>query len=221
MMRVKADLHIHTTLSSCASREMTPSAIVNEARRRGLGMIGICDHNTADNSGKVRRSAGPWIEVVAGMEITTSEEVHVLALFPDGEAAVSAGRMVKRTLPKIAGRSVLEGATRYTVRETLELIAGHGGLAVAAHVDRSGFGIIGQLGFFPEDAPFDAVEVSPNSLHRWRDYRFRGIPVIAGSDSHYLSDMGRAYTILEVEVSSFEELRKALGSTEGRRFCIA
>ncbi len=36
----------------------------------------------------------------------------------------------------------------------------HGGLAVAAHVDRRAFGVVAQLGFFPRDAGFDAVEVS-------------------------------------------------------------
>ena len=45
----KADLHIHTCLSPCAEPEMTPSAIVRAAKEAGLDLIGICDHNSAEN----------------------------------------------------------------------------------------------------------------------------------------------------------------------------
>jgi len=34
MNRLAADMHVHTVLSPCASREMTPPAIVREAVRR-------------------------------------------------------------------------------------------------------------------------------------------------------------------------------------------
>jgi len=51
-MRVlRADLHIHTCLSPCAQREMVPTAIVKRAKAAGLDMIGICDHNSAENAG--------------------------------------------------------------------------------------------------------------------------------------------------------------------------
>ncbi len=42
-------MHIHTVLSPCASREMTPPAIVREAAEKGIAMIAVCDHNTAGN----------------------------------------------------------------------------------------------------------------------------------------------------------------------------
>ncbi len=101
-MRLAADLHIHTVLSPCASREMRPGAIVRQAALRGLGVIAVCDHNSAGNVEAVRAAAaalpdGPL--VVPGMEITTVEEAHVIGLFPDAAEARAAAREVAAGLP--------------------------------------------------------------------------------------------------------------------------
>jgi len=102
MMRLAADLHIHTVLSPCASREMTPPAIAREAARRELDVIAVCDHNSTGNVGAVREAAaaiagGP--AVIPGIEITTLEEVHVLGYFPDDGAAAEVGHAVTSSLP--------------------------------------------------------------------------------------------------------------------------
>ena len=78
----KADLHIHTCLSPCAELEMSPRKIVREAKRKGLEVIGICDHNSAENVPAVEKNARKeGIRVIGGMEVTSKEEVHILALF--------------------------------------------------------------------------------------------------------------------------------------------
>ena len=78
----KADMHIHTCLSPCADLDMSPRNIIKEAKTKGLDIIGICDHNSAENFPAVERSGNrEGIKVIGGMEITTREEVHVLALF--------------------------------------------------------------------------------------------------------------------------------------------
>jgi hypothetical protein len=51
-------------------------------------MIAICDHNTAGNARATQEAAAGALAVLAGMEITTAEEVHVLGLFPDQEQAL-------------------------------------------------------------------------------------------------------------------------------------
>ncbi|MCX5684822.1 MAG: PHP domain-containing protein, partial [Planctomycetota bacterium] len=99
MKRFLADLHIHTVLSPCASEEMTPPAIVRAAVAKGLGMIAICDHNSAGNVRATQEAAGGRLSVLAGMEVTTAEEVHVLGLFPDAASAASAADEVLATLP--------------------------------------------------------------------------------------------------------------------------
>ncbi len=62
---------------------MHPAALVRGAVARGLDVIAICDHNTAENVRYVIRAAEREpLRIIPGMEITTSEEVHILALLP-------------------------------------------------------------------------------------------------------------------------------------------
>ena len=59
-------------------------------------MIAVCDHNSAGNigrrAGSAARPAGERLAVLAGMEVTSAEECHVVGLFPDAAAAEAAGR---------------------------------------------------------------------------------------------------------------------------------
>jgi predicted metal-dependent phosphoesterase TrpH len=216
-----ADLHIHTRISPCADEEMTPQAIVEASLRMRLGIIGICDHNTGGNTDAVREAAGNRLQVISGMEITTAEEVHVLAFFGDRESLSAMDQMISETLPLQRGRRMLQGATSFSMDEVLELVREHNGLSVAAHVDRPAFSVVSQLGLFPPNAAFDAVEVSAVSKDRWKDFAFGGLPVVVGSDSHFLTEVGTVYTIFEIREPSFDEMRLALKRTDGRRCWIA
>ena len=87
----RLDLHIHTCLSPCGDIAMVPPTIVRRAKEAELQGIAICDHNTAANVTAVRQAgADVGIEVIAGMEVTTAEEIHLLALF-DGEEPTIVG----------------------------------------------------------------------------------------------------------------------------------
>jgi hypothetical protein len=236
-----ADLHVHTALSPCADGEMTPPAIVEAALAEGLGMIAICDHNTARNVAAVQEAAGDRLAVLAGMEITTAEECHVVGLFPAAAAAEAAGAEVGASLGTVdegyetyfgeqhlldargreTGREPLALATATTldVDATVDLVHRHGGLAVAAHIDRKSFGVIGQLGIFPA-AGFDAVELSrhvPAGSEREAEFAVYDLPVLHSSDAHYRSDVGAARTAVTCERPSFAELALALRGLEGRR----
>lgn len=236
-----ADLHIHTALSPCAADEMTPPAIVQAARARGLSMIAICDHNTAGNVAATQTAAGAALTVIAGMEITTAEEVHVVALFPDVDAARAAADEVRGTLPvasdenrrhfgvqqllSAAGEQVgeetrlLAAATPFSLSRTVTLIQSHGGLAVAAHVNRPSFSVLSQLGVFPTEVGFDALEVfaPPGKPAPMAAYARHGLPLLWSSDSHFLTDVGTVRTGLRLEEASFDELRWALRGQGGRR----
>ena len=54
-MQFKADMHIHSVLSPCGDIEMSPSAIVAQAKAKGLDIIGLTDHNTTLNADVTRR----------------------------------------------------------------------------------------------------------------------------------------------------------------------
>ena len=51
-MKLRCNLHIHSALSNCASREMTIARIVEEAERAGLQTIGIADHIDRTDPGR-------------------------------------------------------------------------------------------------------------------------------------------------------------------------
>lgn len=251
-----ADLHVHTALSPCADDEMTPPRIVDRALVEGLALIAVCDHNTTGNVAAVQAAAeraaaagaptGEGLAVIAGMEVTSAEECHVVGLFPDAASAVAAGAEVTGLLPAAgegyaeffgaqhllaadgtrrgAEPAALATATPLAVGAVVALVHRHGGLAVAAHVDRRSFGVVGQLGVFPAEAGFDAVEVSrhvtPDSP-KLAEYAAFGLPLLRSSDSHTLDTLGSARTALRVAAPTFAELALALRGAEGRSVAVA
>ena len=99
-MRIFADTHIHSCLSPCASDEMTPNNIVNMAMLKGLNLIAVTDHNTAGNLRAVLNAAeGTELCVIPGLELESSEEVHILAYFDALENAEALGRAIYPYLP--------------------------------------------------------------------------------------------------------------------------
>jgi predicted metal-dependent phosphoesterase TrpH len=83
MLKVfNCDLHVHTCLSPCAELDMHPMALVQKAIEARLDMIAVCDHNSSANVPYVINAARTSpLKILPGMEITTSEEVHLLAIF--------------------------------------------------------------------------------------------------------------------------------------------
>ena len=237
----RADLHIHTCLSPCSELSMTPSRIVQRAASLGINIMAVCDHNTVEHvdvTAEIAKKRG--IRVIAGMEINSSEEVHILGLFENMADALSMQAVVYENLPgendedafgmqvlvneseEVLGfnKKLLIGATDLSVNRIVELIHGFNGLAVASHIDREGFGIIGQLGFIPEGIEFDALEISCRTS-RAKAHEMFGpyshIPWITSSDAHSLDDIGRSTTWFVMEHSTFEEMRLALKGAEGRK----
>lgn len=99
------DLHIHSCLSPCGDEEMTPYNLVNMAKVMGLDILALTDHNSSLNCPAAARAAEEaGIAFVPGMELTTSEEVHVVCLFPDVDSALAFSGYVAERLPKIKNR---------------------------------------------------------------------------------------------------------------------
>ncbi len=229
---------MHTCLSPCADEQMQAKAIVKQARRMGLDMIGICDHNSAENvAAVVKAGSREGLSVLAGMEITSHQEVHILGLFENESDVMQMQDLVYENLSgesdeesfglqtlvddwdRIVGTNhkLLVGATTLSVEQIVEAIHQRRGLAIASHVDRERFSLIGQLGFIPHGLALDAVEVGqPSSAGR--NY---GYPVITSSDAHFLQDVGRNATSFLLEEPSLEEIRMALRGDNGRKVLLA
>ena len=74
---------------------MSPRAIVEKCLERGVDVIGVCDHNTAENVGAVMRAgAQRGLHVLPGMEINSREEVHTLAIFDSESQALAMQELI-------------------------------------------------------------------------------------------------------------------------------
>jgi len=217
---------------------MHPKALAHAAAATGLDAVVVCDHNSAENAGAlIRAGMREGLAVVAGMEITSAEEVHVVALFPDIDAALRLQRRLYAVLPgenddEACGMQVvvdeegevlafnrhrLIGATTWDVDRVVSEIRSERGLAVAAHVDREGFGIVGQLGMIPDGLALDAIEVSVRTdLPSARMSFGSGRVILCSSDAHRIDDVGRARTFFLLREISFDEIALALSAAQGR-----
>jgi predicted metal-dependent phosphoesterase TrpH len=78
----RAELHLHTVLSPCASVEMIPPLIIQEAESKEINLIAVSDHNAIANIASVMRAAqGSSVTVLPAIELQTREEIHSLCLF--------------------------------------------------------------------------------------------------------------------------------------------
>ncbi|MFN3396029.1 MAG: PHP domain-containing protein [Thermodesulfovibrionales bacterium] len=230
----RADLHIHSCLSPCAELDMTPRKIIKTAIKRGLDIIALTDHNSIENVEVAMKLGDDKVHVLAGMEVTSSEEIHILALFDDIKKAEKMQSLVYDSLPseendeRLYGHQVvvneedevlslnkrlLIGATGMGVEELVETIHIIGGISIASHVDKEAFSVISQLGFIPDDLSFDALEFSYHIKREEAVTRYKGLdrfPWISFSDAHFLQDIGKRVTVLQMDGTSLEHIKKAL-----------
>ena len=89
MKKYYYDLHIHSCLSPCGDDEATPNSIAGMGKINGLDIMALTDHNTCKNCPAFFEAAKRYgILPVAGMELTTAEEIHMVCLFESLEKAM-------------------------------------------------------------------------------------------------------------------------------------
>lgn len=236
----RCDLHVHTCLSPCADLDMYPRAVVEKAIAEQLDVIAICDHNATENVQYVLRSVeGKHLTVIPGMEITSSEEVHVLALFDTLDDLMKIQNIVYDHLPGTNREEIfgcqaivndldevegfndrfLLGATELSLLEIIHHIHGFGGLVIASHIDRESFSIIGQLGFIDPDIPLDALEVTYRTGIRGARSKYPELscfPFVESSDAHFIKEIGQGVTTMFLERGTISELKMAFEHRRGR-----
>jgi PHP domain-containing protein len=239
-----ADLHVHTLLSPCAAVEMIPPLIVRQALARGLDLIAITDHNATANAGAVQRAAaGTRLTVLPGMELQTSEEVHLLCLFDtlaqvsDWQEEVDARMSPSENVPEFFGEQfvvdetggflrretrLLTGSVRIRLEEAVGEVVRLGGLVIPAHIDRPAYSLSAILGFPPPDLLVDAMEISPHTTPAAVRGRFPWLadyPLVQGGDVHHLEDFA-ATTVFSLAALTIGEIRLALHSRDARSCTI-
>lgn len=219
---------------------MFPRRVVERAVAMGVDIIGICDHNSAENVRAAIASAqGKSITVLPGMEIASAENVHILSIFDEIPSVLLLQEIVYEHLPpginkkdifgeqvvidefdRVEGYNtrVLLGPTSLTLKEVVAEIHALGGMAIAAHIDRDEFSILGQFGFVPESLELDALEISITSpAHAVEIYHgIQNFPLITSSDAHELEYIGSEYSPMLLEAPTFDEIRKAFERRNGR-----
>lgn len=237
MSRYYYDLHVHSCLSPCADDDMTVCNIAGMAALNGLQIVALTDHNTCGNCPAFYRAAKKnGIIPVAGMELTTSEEIHVVCLFPELDSAMAFDAEVRMHRMRIANRPDIFGeqlyldendmvtgkeefllppATALSLEDGYALVQKNGGVCWPAHVDRTSNGILAILGDLPETPPFACVEYANGANREIAEARYpalKGKRVLCDSDAHHLWDIAEAehYFELADEPYSGDFVRKQL-----------
>jgi len=216
------DFHIHSALSPCAANDMTPNNIVGMAVLNGLDVIAVTDHNTFGNVESVMKVAAKHnIIVLPGAEIDTAEEVHVLCLFCDLDSALAFENCLSSYYSGFPNRKDIFGdqllfdendnlvgeidrmllsATSISFDNLFALVSEFGGAFIPAHIDRSSYSVLSNLGFLPEYLNIPAVEVSPGGLSKSFLDGNNKIPpntrIVTSSDAHYLWDIAEKWQFL-------------------------
>lgn len=234
MSRYLTDLHIHSCLSPCGDDDMTPGNIAGMATLNGLQIVALTDHNSAKNCPAFFRAAkGYGLIPIAGMELTTAEDIHVVCLFRTLEEALDFDRFVEerrfpiKNKPAIFGRQLLIGdddeiigeedillinAVGISLEEAHREVTSRGGVCYPAHIDRTSNGIIAMLGDFPPEPAFTAFELNDAASHsdclaRYPILSDKALVHIAASDAHYLTDIAEEGFPVDIDDEPYSSAR--------------
>lgn len=242
-MTVKYDLHIHSALSPCGEERMTPNNIVNMALLAGLDIIAITDHNACGNCrAAIEAGKRVGLPVIAGMELTTSEEAHIVCLFPTADDAenfeneVKARQIKIQNEPEIFGhqylmdaddnvigeeKDLLIMATDISSDEVLNLCGRYNGAAIPAHIDKDSYSLMASLGFIDPEMGFGVCEVTDRcdtAEFTKQHPELLGVFFITNSDAHDLGPIGLCPKTLELDNADAESVVKFFaGMTGGKR----
>ncbi len=191
----KADLHLHTNLGDGTA---SPRRVLDEARRRGLKVIAITDHDHMEGAKRLQdlmdREGVADIQLIWGVE-TTTRDGHFLGLF------------VKKA-PRFLSH----------VEDAIAAIKDQGGLCVIPHpmgrlVPSLSRRKIEEL--LARGYPIDAIELynpSPANASARDEVRklneVWGFAETGGSDAHFWQHIGAGYTLFPSSTS--DDVRLAI-----------
>lgn len=203
--------------------DMTPNNITGMASLLGLDVIALTDHNTALNcEATIAAGKENGVVVVPGMELTTSEDIHAVCLFPTLEKAlnwseyVDSRRIKIKNRPDIYGRQVIMNAldeeigelehlllpaTEISIISAYKLVRSFGGTCYPAHIDRDSLSILSVLGEIDPACGFVTAELADKSkLPELRAQHpiLNSLRIVTNSDAHYLENMRDAENRLEL-----------------------
>ncbi len=214
---------------------MTPANIAGMAKVIGLDLIALTDHNSCKNCPAISKAASAYgVLFLPGMELTTSEEVHVLCYFPSLDAAMDFDSYVSAHLPDIPNRPALFGdqlicdeedqilgteerllisATDISFDAVFDLVSRYDGIMVPAHINKPSTSLLGNLGFIPENSRFSCAEVKNEAdwplLQQQYPY-LAGCNHLCSSDAHDLNTIHEPIYTLTTAGTSLPDILTAI-----------
>ncbi len=236
MNRYYYDLHTHSCLSPCADDDNTPCNLAGMATICGINILALTDHNSCRNCPAFFAACKAYgIIPVAGMELTTAEDIHIICLFEELEDALAFGEEIEQRIIKFPNnvsvygeQMIMDGedrvvgtvdylrsnATDIMLEEAPRLVEKHNGICYPAHIDREANGIIATLGTMPAEPAFSCFELhNGEKLQQYTEkYALSGKQYVVCSDTHYLTDMRERenYFLLPDEPYSSAKVRSEL-----------
>jgi predicted metal-dependent phosphoesterase TrpH len=197
-MLSKADIHVHTKYSGLAHYKFlkfpesasNPEDVVKIAKKIGLSVLCITDHNSIAGAIKAKEYAkdDPDIEVVIGEEVSTSDG-EVIGLFLNEEIPMD-----------------------LSAEETIRRIREQGGVVLAPHPFS---GHVFGIGDLIDSLDIDGIEVingghidgisNDKAMEHSKCGRWA---CVAGSDAHALGQLGCCCTLFEGKTA--EDLRASI-----------
>ena len=216
---------------------MTPNNIANMAALAGLNIVALTDHNSSKNCPAffaAARKAG--IVAVAGMELTTAEEIHMICLFEHLDECMAFNEEVDTCRTMLKNKADIFGeqlildkddniigfdehllpiATSIPLEDVPRMVSKYNGICYPAHIDRASTSITSVLGTIPDTPSFKMAEIY--DIEKLDDFKTKhpslnDMMVITCSDAHYLWDIRdkSAYFELEDEPYSSDYIRQRL-----------
>ncbi len=234
-MEIKYDFHLHSCLSPCGDNDMTPYNLVNMAKLMGLDAIALTDHNTSLNCpAAIDAGKEAGLLVIPGMELCTVEEVHVVCLFEELCDALEFSSFVHSKMPIVKNRADIFGeqyimdsldnvtgeeelllttAANITIGEVPALVKKYGGAAFPAHIDRTSYSVISNLGEINEYMGFLSAEITAKADKSEYFSKYpclKDMNILTSSDAHYLENIGEGHGTMQVSELSISKILSKL-----------
>ena len=155
------------------------------------------------------------------MELTTSEDIHVVCLFAEledalkfndevdtyrvrfpNDKAIFGDQLILDGEDELIGEEpdFLTNATMISYEEVPELVEKYGGVCYPAHIDRQANGVIAVLGTLPPEPDYPAVEFhfQKNIEQYQKEYHLENKRIVVSSDAHYLQDLREDNASMEI-----------------------
>ncbi|MFX1296397.1 MAG: CehA/McbA family metallohydrolase [Promethearchaeota archaeon] len=204
----KFDLHIHST---CSRHKLwgvdglnSPQQIVETAINIGLDGIALTDHNTIKGGQKAIRYV--------------KEKKLPLLIIPGAEIRSNTGDILALGINE-------EIPSKLSVLETIDVIKEQGGIAIAAHPYKYNSRLGKLLRNSPIHSQFAAIEVFNSNIKKDANDKAShladelSMPGVAGSDAHYIMNIGNGITCLDIDNLSLDDFLNAIKTNKIKLIC--